>query len=191
MAQTDGGDSGTDAGCVPAAPVLPSEVPVAIEVPAGVTLVEQFHAVGTQNYQCTATPVVGDAGKDTYSWVFVGPEANLSNSCHVKVATHFAGPLGPSGPEWKFTADGSVVQGAKDASAAVSGSIPELKLHATAHPVTGVFSEVTFIQRLHTSGGAAPAAGLCTVDHVDDPPSKVPYEADYYFYTGPNDGGTH
>jgi hypothetical protein len=184
-----GGDGGPDVHCTPETLTLPSNVPSLIQTPAGVTLIHHFLATGTQDYKCTGTPVVGDAGMTAYSWPLAGPEAVLSDNCGTHMATHFAGPLGPTGPEWKFTMDGSIVQGAKNnAGSAVAGSIPELLLHATDHVGAGEFENVTFIQRLNTTGGVAPAATTCSASNLGEV-QKIPYTADYYFYTGPADAG--
>ena len=184
-----GGDGGVDVdGCVPSDPSLPTSVPDAIKVPDGVDLVATFHATGTQDYQCTGTPVVGDAGIITYAWTFIGPEASLFNSCDVKVGKHQAGPKGPTGPEWISLDDGSLVEGAKQAASAVTGAVPQLILKATDHSGTGIFTPVTYIQRLDTKGGVAPDNSTCTDANVDDV-QKVDYTANYYFYSGPKDGG--
>jgi hypothetical protein len=45
---------------------------------------------------------------------------------------------------------------------------------------SGIFSNVTFVQRLETEGGVAPT-GRCGTEGAE---LAVPYEADYYFYTG-------
>ncbi len=152
-------------------------------MPSGATLVRHFHADGTQNYRCTETP--GEAGADpTYAWVFVGPVADLFNSCGTKVGTHFAVPgSSPPAPEWQYDADGSNVSGAKVADSPVTGAIPELLLKQTGHGGDGVFSSVTFVQRLQTAGGAAPAAADCNADSVDEQ-QDVHYTAEYYFYSG-------
>jgi hypothetical protein len=65
----------------------------------------------------------------------------------------------------------------------VAGAIPELLLKATDHAGDGVFAGVSFVQRLDTVGGAAPAAATCHDDHVGDE-QDVPYTAQYLFYTG-------
>ena len=39
----------------------------------------------------------------------------------------------------------------------------------------------TYIQRLNTTGGVAPAAGECNADTLDEV-VEVPYTADYYFW---------
>jgi Protein of unknown function (DUF3455) len=184
-----GGDGGPEACADPETLTVRANIPAIIQTPAGVTLVHHFHASGTQNYKCTGAPVVGDAGMTAYSWPFVGPEAILSDNCGKDIGTHFA-PVVASSPQWQFTMDGSIVQGAKaNPGSPVAGSIPELLLNATDHTGTGEFSDITFIQRLDTAGGAAPPVTDCTASNVNEV-RKIHYTADYYFYTGPDDGGT-
>ena len=180
-------DNGTDS-CVPESSTLPTNVPDIIHTPEGVTLIHHFHAAGTQNYKCTATPGDGDAGT-TYAWVFVAPEAALSDDCGNQVGTHFAGSGGAATPRWQFTADGSFVQGVKVQASPVAGAIPELLLAAT-QTTAGAFADVTYVQRLATVGGAAPNAADCSAGNVDEV-RKSGYSAEYYFYSGGADGGRH
>jgi hypothetical protein len=104
------------------------------------------------------------------------PEADLfEGTC--KVGTHYAGPW------WKFTADSSAVKGAKVDAEAHSGTIPWLLLRAVDHSGTGVLSNVTFIQRVDTSGGVTPS-DQCDATHNLNQVKKVPYTAEYYFFEG-------
>jgi hypothetical protein len=63
------------------------------------------------------------------------------------------------------------------ASSPVPGSIPELLLQSRRNRGDGLFGAVTYLQRLRTSGGVAPA-GACT----DGATTGVPYRADYRFF---------
>jgi hypothetical protein len=155
--------------------LTPPTVTAPIQVPAGATVVHHFHAEGTQNYTCTGTVQPADAGT-TYSWGASVPEADLfEGTC--KVGTHYAGPW------WKFTADSSAVKGAKVDAEAHSGTIPWLLLKAVDHSGTGVLSNVTFIQRVDTSGGVTPS-DQCDATHNLNQVKKVPYTAEYYFFEG-------
>src|SRR2546430_6151181 len=59
-----------------------------------------------------------------------------------------------------------------------SNAIPWLLLQAVSNEGDGKFSDVTYIQRVNTVGGTAPAtAGDAT--HLE---ARVPYTAEYYFY---------
>ena len=175
--------AGGAAVCVPDPPALPSDVPADIAVAETATLLRSLHAVGTQNYRCTQTDGV-DGADPTFTWVFIAPVADLFNSCGTKVGSHFAVPDSlPPVPEWRYEVDGSSVIGLKLSSAPVEGSIPELLLKENGHDGAGVFAGVTFVQRLHTLGGAAPPAADCTAASVDVV-SEVDYSAQYYFYAG-------
>ncbi len=59
------------------------------------------------------------------------------------------------------------------------GAVPLLRLTALDTSGTGVFSDVTFVHRLNTVGGVAPA-GTC--DQADKSFKNVFYSATYYFY---------
>ncbi len=170
-----GGSSGGAGGTTPVVP--PPLVP-----PLGATLSVQYHGVGTQIYTCTASGG-GDAGADagavTYSWVFKAPSAKLYDwtNTTTQVGTHGAGP------EWT-SSDGSVVNGVKaqQVNSSVTGAIPWLLLRASSTTGTGVFKDVTYVQRLNTSGGVAPTTGCAASTSGTD--TSVAYTADYYFYTG-------
>ena len=62
------------------------------------------------------------------------------------------------------------------------GAIPWLLLRASSTTGTGVFTNVTYVQRLNTTGGVAPATGCGASTSGTD--TSVAYTADYYFYTG-------
>jgi hypothetical protein len=71
----------------------------------------------------------------------------------------------------------------------VSGAVPWLLLQATSTSGSGVFTKVTYVQRLNTNGGKAPATG-CDATSVSTE-TRVPYSGDYYFYTATAaDGGS-
>ncbi|RYZ09784.1 MAG: DUF3455 domain-containing protein [Myxococcales bacterium] len=172
--------AGGEGPCVPDAPELPRGVPALIAAPEGTTLVRHLHAVGTQNYRCTQNP--GDV--PTFSWVLVAPVADLLSSCGVKVGSHFAVPgTAPPVPSWRYEADGSSVNGIRVEGSPVEGAIPELLLEQVAHGGDGVFSSVSFVQRLKTVGGLAPAADTCDAEHLELV-QEIGYAAEYYFYVG-------
>jgi len=139
-------------------------VPPAIEVPAGNVLIGDFFAKGVQVYQCTGG-----------AWVFVEPAANLlgwaGRPTNVATAVHFRGP------SWESSDDGSLVEARAVANSPVPGSIPQLLLQATRNRGDGAFGRVSYLQRLATRGGAAPA-GTCT----DGQTTGVPYQARYRFF---------
>jgi Protein of unknown function (DUF3455) len=181
------GDSGANAGdaCVSETLTTPADLPQKL-VPVGSTLVHFLHARGTQTYECQENPVVDDAGPRTYDWGTSAhnatPEALVYDNCGVAKIHHFAGPT------WEWISDGSSVKGTKVAAVPMAGTIPWLLLKASV-VTPGILSDVTFVQRLETTGGAPPKAG-CDQEHQGDKMS-IPYTAGYYFYTGPapSDGG--
>lgn len=148
----------------------PHDMPAALNLPADATLTAGFPARGVQIYVCTASNIAGNAP----AWVLKAPHAILFKGQEPAVI-HFAGP------SWQAL-DGSLVTGTRTASApAPDGtSLPWLTLQAATNVGPGLLGDVTWIQRLATQGGAAPATG-CDAGHLG---AQVlsPYRADYFFY---------
>src|SRR6266849_427059 len=119
-----------------------------LRVPAGQTVLLKALGKGVQIYGCKAEP--GDPGK--FEWSFKAPEADLTNEHGDKIAKHYAGPT------WEAN-DGSKVVGEKKADAPRPGAVPWLLLKAKTNEGTGTVAKVTYIQRVDTEGGVAPAAG--------------------------------
>ncbi len=138
-------------------------VPTALQVPAGNSLAFAAHGVGVQIYTWSAV---------SSSWVFQAPSAVLFEDGRRVVGIHYAGPT------WQST-DGSKVVGSKLAAATVDAdAIPWLLLKAAGTAAPGIFADTTFIQRLRTRRGVAPAqAGT-----IDGQQVLVPYSAEYLFY---------
>jgi len=146
-------------------------VPDAVKVSPSEVLLFTAKARGVQIY-------VGQASKDDptkYEWVFKAPEADLFDAQGKKIGHHFAGPT------WKST-DGSSVAGTLKGHAPSpdANAVPWLLVSAKSHEGSGVFSPVTSIQRLETTGGKAPAGGCAPADAGKE--LRVPYTAVYYFY---------
>jgi hypothetical protein len=95
---------------------------------------------------------------------------------HNEQGKHYAGPT------WEAN-DGSKVVAAVKArvDAPSADAIPWLLLYAKSTEGTGMFSDITSIQRVETMGGKAPQDG-CDSTHVDEE-VRVPYTAVYFFYT--------
>jgi len=178
--ETDG-PGGRDGGGSDGTPTT-TPVPPELDVPAGAILKIQDHGVGVQIYTCAASggaDAGADAGATTYAWVLKAPDAQLFDwLTNVQVGTHGAGP------HWTSTVDGSVVNGTKavQVDSPLATAIPWLLLRATSTSGTGVFSDVTYVQRVNTTGGRAPATGCDSTTVGTD--VRVDYTADYYFYTG-------
>jgi uncharacterized protein DUF3455 len=134
-------------------------VPEAIKVPDGNKRTAVMPAEGVQTYQCT-----------TGAWVFLQPDAILRNRGRAEV-------LHSKGPVWTSTRDGSSVTASAQANSPVPNAIPQLLLKSTGNRGPGIFADVTYIQRLNTTGGLAPA-GTCT----EGTTVSVPYTADYAFW---------
>jgi len=138
------------------------------------------------------------------------PEATLFTSFFghdVEIITHFLSPdtnpnkfapnpLPFGSATWQSTLDSSKVwaqvlngntipAGSDPASCPNEGAIGCLLLQSIGSepgPSGGKFmTQTTFIQRLNTRGGSAPADGCATSDDVGKQ-TLVPYTADYYFY---------
>jgi hypothetical protein len=138
----------------------------ALVAPAGNVLERQLQAVGVQIYTCTAT-ATGAA------WVLTAPEATLYGRGGEVAGKHYAGPT------WQAS-DGSSVVGARVAGASPDPTaIPWLLLRAASHAGVGEMTEVTYIQRVATTGGLAPAEG-CTPVSLGAV-ARVPYTASYCF----------
>jgi hypothetical protein len=178
--------------------------PAAITPPSGNKAFLSGHAVGTQGYVCLPTATGA-------SWTVNAsrPEATLYytfpyDGVSVQILTHFLSPdVSPNqfapnpvpfgSPTWQSSFDSSAVWGSKltsiaagsDANCPNSGSIPCLLLQSIgsqAGPAGGKFmTKTTYIQRLNTLGGNAPASG-CSVSTDVGRQTLVPYTADYYFF---------
>jgi hypothetical protein len=124
-----------------------------------------FHAFaeGVQIYRWNGT-----------SWVFVAPEAILyaDEDGHGVVGIHYAGPT------WESNSGSKVVAAVAERQTVDPDSIPWLKLAATFADGPGIFENITFIQRVNTTGGVAPSEdGDLIGEEV-----RIPYTAEYYFY---------
>jgi hypothetical protein len=161
------------------------------------------HAEGTQNYVCLPNSSGG------VSFSLFTPEATLSNEDGKQLITHFFSPnpdehnnnpalfaVGPIRATWQHSKDGSSVwaqvkstNGVPDASTdarfVAKDAVAWLKLTAVGgqNGLQGgdTLTNVTFVQRLNTAGGLAPATGCSTLDDVGHL-AFVPYTADYFFY---------
>ena len=124
------------------------DVPGDIQVEEGHKVFLSGHAVGVQIYRCNA--IAGG-----FAWGLVAPRATLYDDKGKPVIEHFGGPT------WQAT-DGSSVVAARDGQANVDPTaIPWLRLRATstsAGPDGDRLVKTTFIQRVATTGGRAPAA---------------------------------
>ena len=146
-------------------------MPASVKVPAGHRVAMEAVGVGETAYECREKK---DAAGQ-YEWVFLGPEAVLNDRCGKKIGSYF-------GPPATFeNMDGSKVVGVQMAvSPSSPGNLP-IQL-AKANPTTGsgAMVGVTYVQRVNTKGGVAPATacGMATKGDLQ----KVKFQADYIFY---------
>jgi len=122
------------------------------------------YAEGVQIYRWNGT-----------GWAFVGPEAVLysgDGDNDEVVGIHYGGPT------WESNSGSKVVCAALERATPDPTAIPWLKLGAVSSEGPGIFHRVTFIQRVYTTGGLAPAAP----GEVVGAEARVPYTAWYVFY---------
>jgi len=165
----------------------PPPVPPNIQVPAGNKAFLEGDAIGTQDYICLPSG-------SSFAWTFFGPQATLFNDHDKQIITHFLSPnpfeRGTPRVTWQDSEDTStvwavVIAQSSDPAFVQPGAIPWflLKVVGAQDGPTGghKLSETTFIQRLNTSGGVAPATG-CTLSTDVGKMALVPYTAGYFFY---------
>ena len=147
-----------------------ASLPEAVRVPAGHT--QAWHtttSAGEITYECRAKK---DAA-DQFEWAFVGPVATLNSGGKV-VGKYYAGPT------WEAN-DGSKVTGKQVAvSPATPGAIPLQLVKTNPAEGAGALVGVSYIQRLNTQGGVAPALPCGTAQKGQR--QVVSYQADYVFY---------
>jgi Protein of unknown function (DUF3455) len=139
-----------------------------IDPPAGSALAFQYSARGEQIYQC-------NLANDVYQWRLTGPRADLFDANAAKVGKHYAGPT------WEAD-DGSLIRGKAIATekAPDGVSVAWLLLSVAAHEGQGRMSDIAYVRRIDTKGGAAPQTP-CAADKVGQT-SASPYQANYLFY---------
>lgn len=164
----------------PVAYILGSEqryLPESVALPADTryanTRVATYYASGVQQYRAKEIP---GSYPIAYEWTFVAPQADLYDGTNRKVGTHGAGPL------WR-TLQGDSIMGqhfspARTAPADDAASIDWLLLKPKEGTLpTGIFTDVTYIQRIATKGGKAPVAAPTRAGET----VEVHYEAVYRF----------
>jgi hypothetical protein len=145
-------------------------LPEAVRVPAGQKLMMTTSATGEITYECREKKDMAGA----HEWAFVGPVATLYGADKKMVGKYYAGPT------WE-AADGSKVTGKQVAVApAKPGSIPLQLVKADPAMGAGAMTGVSYIQRLNTKGGVAPAMACDAMGKGKR--QVVAYEADYVFY---------
>ena len=145
-------------------PGLPSGCE-SLEIDQGNALAFRVYALGVQVYRWNGT-----------TWAFVEPVATLfaDPRYHGEVGIHYVGPT------WESNSGSKVVAARVPGTGCTpdSTAIPWLLLQKVSTEGPGIFSSVTFIQRVNTTGGTAPTAPGSVIGEV----KEVPYTAEYYFY---------
>jgi len=144
-------------------------VPDVIRVPAGQLAKLTVHAIGDQIYQC----VLQD---NVYAWQTQAPDAKLFDMKGQVVGNHYSGPV------WEYK-EGSRIVGrvVRKFDVDLGVSIPWLLVEVVAHHGEGVFSDISFINRVNTRGGLTPSTS-CNANHLGSE-KRVNYTADYVFYS--------
>ena len=174
--------------------VTPPPVPDRLQVEEGNEAFLIGHAFGTQDYVCAASG-------SGVAFVLTTPEAVLFDNPARRVINHFFSPNPAEGgtirATWQSTRNSSVFWGqvvraatfATDPDFVASNAIAWVLL-SRAGVLEGSgngdnLAEATFVQRVNTVGGLAPAIGCSSPDDIGAT-AFVPYEADYVFYKNPN-----
>jgi hypothetical protein len=144
-------------------PDLPSPLCDAVQVPEGNKMAFHAYARGVQVYRWNGT-----------TWEFVAPVAMLfaDANYHGQVGIHY------SGPTWESNSGSKVVASRVAGCSPDPTAIPWLRLQTVSTNGPGIFSSVTYVQRVNTTGGLVPTAPGSSIGAVEE----VPYTAEYYFY---------
>jgi len=136
-----------------------TQAPDTIQPPVGNKRIAEMDAHGVQTYLCT-----------NGVFAFQQPDAILSSNGKAQI-------LHTRGPIWTSVVDGSSVGGTVVGTAPSPNAIAQLLLAGKKVRGPGLLADVTFIQRLDTTGGLAPT-GAC----VEGTTASVPYTATYTFW---------
>jgi hypothetical protein len=153
---------------MPAVVCAEVSIPEQIKPPSGNSPVLTVHAKGDQIYQCSLNDSV-------YSWQLQAPDARLFDEQGQVVGNHYSGPI------WEYKEGSRVVgQVINKIDIEPDSSISWLLVKVIEHKGKGLFSEVSFINRINTHGGLPPLSA-CDSNHLGGE-KRVPYTADYIFY---------
>ena len=151
-------------------PELPAECS-SIRVPEGNKLAFHVYAKGVQIYKWNLT---------TQKWDLLAPRASLfaEENYFGEVGSHYGGPT------WE-SKSGSIVEGRRVLGTGCTpdtSAVAWLLLSKFRTDGAGIFSKITYIQRVNTTAGLAPSEpGL-----IDGETKEIPYTAEYYFYKAEN-----
>lgn len=146
-----------------------AQVPAQLVPPAGNVEVKRAYARGYQMYVSVENPAV----PGTFTWKLLAPSAILANKGGHDFGTHYAGPT------WQADNTDSSVKGTRvDGVTVDPTAIDWLLIKGRDWTGHGMFSKVSYIQRIRTVGGLAPTwAPTGPGQQVD-----VWYTATYVFF---------
>lgn len=153
------------------APYSQAALPASVQVPSGHKVAMTTMAAGDITWQCRAKADM--AGQ--FEWTFVGPEAAMRDERGQRVGRYYGPPA-----TWE-SMDGSRVTGTQLAVApAGAGDMPLQLVKSNPAMGTGTMQGVSYIQRVNTRGGVAPAS-RCDGGNIGEK-RVVQYSADYVFW---------
>lgn len=148
----------------------------AVKVPGGNAVLMKTFAMGQITYECMEKK--DEPGK--FAWAFKIPHAYLYDADNNQIGRYYGSPKGAT---WEAN-DGSKVVGKQLAvvpNAATAGSIPLQLVQQNGYEGRGAMNNVTYIQRLATVGGVAPAGKTCDATNAGKR-ELVAYQADYVMW---------
>jgi hypothetical protein len=146
-------------------------LPDPVKVPTGHGVAMETVGAGSITYECRAK--AGMAGQ--FEWAFIGPDAKLTDRGGKQVGKYYGPPA-----TWE-SMDGSKVTATQVAVAPNGASnIPYQLVKANPSMGSGAMQGVSYIQRVATQGGIAPAMA-CDASSAGQK-QVVRYQADYIFY---------
>jgi hypothetical protein len=156
---------------LPAAAVAePAGLSAGLRAPANEEPAFMLSGNGAYVYECRQSVL----DPNVYEWSFVVPDATLYDGSRT-VARHATPGM------FEATSDRSTISGIVRASQAAGvANLPWVSMQTQPMSPEGLFAGVTSIQRVNTSGGAAPTTGCGPTSLGSE--TRVAYQADYYFY---------
>ena len=169
----------------------PPSVPFGLDVEEGNEVFLLGRGVGTQNYVCAPCDPNNANCPLGVAFTLFTPQATLFNDQGEQLITHFSSPNPVEGGTvrvtWQDSRDTSSVWAKLVKAVMVTDdSIPWVLLNVKdtgtqAGPTGDRMTKTTFIQRVNTLGGLAPAVGCLSAADLGHQ-AFIPYRADYFFY---------
>lgn len=146
-------------------------LPAGVQVPAGHQVVLETVGMGQISYECRVKKDL----PNEQEWWFVGPQAQLQTRSGAMIGRYWGPPA-----TWEHS-DGSKITATQVAVAPNGiGHLPLQLVKANPAMGMGAMQGVSYIQRVDTRGGVAPAMP-CSSANLGDK-QTVQYQADYIFW---------